>query len=194
MILINLFKYWVKNATINMSSLIENCIICLEPVSNKNDIKKKIHPNCTCLATIDQHCLEQCVLSGLLCPICRLKSHMIHINNPTVQTNNAEEPLDLRIINRIIRRIFRLNPLPAFIVFMSFSITVTIVYLIPKFILIFLKYNIIRFVNRLSERNRDVLRKILYICMMYLVVYRWGFSSTIFGIILGQITGNMVLH
>jgi len=181
----------VKNAKINMSSIIENCIICLEPVSNKNDIKKKINPKCDCLATIDQHCLEKCVLSGLLCPICRLKPTTIYRNNRMFQTNNEAESLDLRIINRIIQRIFRLNPLPAFIVFMSFSITVTLVYLIPKFILIFLKYNIIRFVNRLSERNRDVLRKILYICMMYLVVYRWGFSSTIFGIILGQITGNM---
>ena len=42
------------NDTVNMSPIIEKCIICLEPVSNTNDIKKKIHPGCDCRATIDQ--------------------------------------------------------------------------------------------------------------------------------------------
>ena len=57
------------------------------------------------------------------------------IMNITIQ----EQSRDLIIINRIIRVIFTLNPLWAFLVFITFSITVTSVYLIPKFILYIFK-------------------------------------------------------
>ena len=120
-----------------------NCIICLDEVLDSEYIFHKINPECDCRSDIHKDCLNECVLSGLLCPICRLKPEdNIIIRNErrrrerhNVGLDRHNEPLDLRFFNLIIEFMHKnLPPLYGFIFVFLFACFVTIVYLLPKYI------------------------------------------------------------
>ncbi len=97
----------------------EQCLLCLEEIKCTDKISCPSH--CKCKVSLHFNCLKQIELSGLLCPICRIKkSHKVII------IRYDDDSYLLRFANNIMGYFFDRPNIFSFIVFILMSFVITL--------------------------------------------------------------------